>query len=508
MTEKEYIVSLKKGVNYQKFYQEMITAFGNDIIPQRPIVVANERPASERNTHYMLTDQEAQQLANDPRVLAVELRPDLRDDIKLIRDAVQTGNFSKTTLDEGEFINWGLIRSNAEIDPFEGFVTDSNYDYTLDGTGVDFIIHDSGLQVDHPEFQDSQGVSRVQQIDWYTSSGLAGSMPAGHYTDYDGHGTHCAGIAAGKTYGWAKNARIYAIKVSGLEGATDPNSGIPIADCFDIIKEWHRNKPIDPATGHKRPTVVNMSWGYGTYFALITGGNYRGTSWTGTNLRTDYGMVGRFDGIGYRYPTRVASVDVDLEELIEAGVHVCISAGNTQQKIDVQGGVDYDNYWISSLFGNRYYHRGGSPFSENAFIVGNIDSVLNGSNFEQKATSSETGPGVNMWAPGTNIMSSTSTVNAYTSGDYPPNTNYKITNISGTSMAAPQVAGVLALYLQINPQSTPAEAKTYLINQAKDDILFSTGSSNDYTENRSLQGSSNKFLFNKFNSAIQMRFGR
>ena len=37
-------------------------------------------------------------------------------------------------------------------------------------------------------------------------------------------------------------------------------------------------------TGAKRlikndPTVVNMSWGYGTYFSGIIGGNYRGTAW-------------------------------------------------------------------------------------------------------------------------------------------------------------------------------------------------------------------------------------
>jgi len=38
-------------------------------------------------------------------------------------------------------------------------------------------------------------------------------------------------------YGWAKNARIYALKVSGLEGATDPNNGISVTDCFDVIKE-------------------------------------------------------------------------------------------------------------------------------------------------------------------------------------------------------------------------------------------------------------------------------
>ena len=45
----------------------------------------------------------------------------------------------------------------------------------MDGTGVDIVIQDSGLQVDHPEFNDANGVSRVQQIDWFSASGVTGS---------------------------------------------------------------------------------------------------------------------------------------------------------------------------------------------------------------------------------------------------------------------------------------------------------------------------------------------
>ena len=33
--------------------------------------------------------------------------------------------------------------------------------------------------------------------------------------------------------------------------------------------------------------------------------------------------------------TRVASVDTDMEELIDAGVHVMVAAGNRSHKIDV-----------------------------------------------------------------------------------------------------------------------------------------------------------------------------
>ena len=54
-----------------------------------------------------------------------------------------------------------------------------------------------------------------------------------------------------------------------------------VSNCFDVIKGWHNNKPIDPETGYKRPTVVNMSWGYGySTGSTPTGGSYRGTTWS------------------------------------------------------------------------------------------------------------------------------------------------------------------------------------------------------------------------------------
>ena len=514
MSEKEYIVSLNKGVDYEAFNQEMIATTGAGAIPSRSATVANARPASQRNTHYMLTDEEAETLRSDPRVYGVTLRPDLDPTLEIGLRAVQNSDFTKTTLDRGEFVNWGLRRVNEATNPYDGLTVTGGYNYTLDGTGVDIVIQDSGLQIDHPEFQDANGVTRVQQIDWYDGFSGGGTMPAGHYTDYDGHGTHCAGIAAGKTYGWAKNARVYAVKVNGLQGVDDPNGGIPIADCFDVIKEWHNNKPIDPATGYKRPTVVNMSWGYSRFYNSVINLTYRGTLYTGTDIdstseRLAFGLVplsGASAGFNFKTNVRVASVDTDIEELIDAGVHVIIAAGNNYHKIDVDGGADYDNF-IAADTGSVQYHRGSSPYSERALNVGNIDSAEHTGGLEQKAQSSETGPGVDVFAPGTDIMSATSTVNKFTDGPYPLDENFRICNITGTSMAAPQVAGMITLWLQLNPNATVAEAKAFIQNSAKADQLYSTGLDNDYGEYRSLLGSGNRFLFNKFNSSTKLRIG-
>jgi hypothetical protein len=65
-----------------------------------------------------------------------------------------------------------------------GNIVEGGFPYTLDGTGVDVVIMDSGIQTDHPEFFDSQGVSRVQLIDWYQAAGIPGSQNVNFYRDW------------------------------------------------------------------------------------------------------------------------------------------------------------------------------------------------------------------------------------------------------------------------------------------------------------------------------------
>jgi subtilisin family serine protease len=543
MSEREYIVTLNVGVDYAAFNAEMIEETGAGDIPNRTVEVTNARPISQRNTHYSLTDEEAVALAQDSRVAGVEIPPDQRDDLDIGFDAVQTGDFTKTNSDSGVYLNWGMRRCATTTNDYNtGNTVSGDYEYNLDGSGVDVVIHDSGLHVDHPEFQDADGVSRVQQIDWYTESGVSGTQDANHYRDNHGHGTHVAGTVAGKTYGWAKNARIYSIKVSGLEGTGDSGTGIPISDCFDVIKGWHNNKPIDPATGYKRPTIVNMSWGYGSTNTFEPyDGYYRGTQWTydnnnssvATNLATSSQLQNRTglplwnsysSGNARILNTRITSVDNDVQELIDAGIHVCIASGNRNLTIDVSGGPDYDNRYrvypveagASQPGGYIYYCRGSSPFSNDAFMVGNVDSATNSNDdLEQRASSSNHGPGVDIYAPGTRIMSACSNTNAIGGQDYNVDSNYKQANISGTSMASPQVCGVGALALQVNPHMTPAQLKTFLHNQSqsgklREDANYTnwTIADSDYSSSSSaryLAGAPDRFLYSPYPGQYKFR---
>ena len=516
MSEKEYVVTLNKGVDYAQFNQEMIASTGSGDIPNRTVDVADARALSTRNTHYALTDAEAESLRNDSRVTDVQLRPQDRDDIEIGYEAVQTANFNKSSSDSGDYRDWGKITHSFKENKYgtSTSLSSNPFDrpYSMDGTGVDIVIQDSGLQVDHPEFRDANGVSRVQLIDWFAASGVTGSQSVNHYRDYDGHGTHCGGTATGLNFGWASNARVYSVKVNGLNGSGDSGTGISVNSCFDVIKGWHQNKPVDPKTGYKRPTIVNASWGYsgsiGSSFSNITSYVYRGSNynsgtagWNSTTAyhRDTYGFYPYYRSFNYRYPSRVADVDADVQDCIDAGVHICIAAGNNSFKIADPTDPDYDNviFWTSS---NNYYHRGSSPFDTGAIIVGCTDSTPQNATTERKTSFSSTGPGVNIFAAGENIVSACSTTTRFGNTQYFGDSNFKQTNISGTSMASPQVCGVGALYLQADPSLTPAQLQNKL---QKDALAVLKDESNDanYGDTTDICGGYNRMLYNRYSNA-------
>lgn len=506
--EKEYsVIAVSRDVLSQ-LEEELTASTGNGSIPNRKVDIANKRLGSKIQTHFMLTDDEAELLKSDPRVRAVEEPPENRTDIIIEKRAFQTGIFYRGNNNSSDNVNWGLRRCIDETNTYSNSsLTDGDYLYSLTGKGVDIVIQDSGVDSDHPEWQDADGNSRFQSINWYTESGIPGTQDNFFYIDYDGHGTHCAGIAAGKTYGWAKESHIYSQKLAGLEGTSDPGTGISIADSFDVIRLWHNNKT------NRRPTVVNMSWGFsGTHTSDPTDGVYRGTPWvfngeSDTDLWDNYGIVAKFN-VGANpdfrsLPAQVAFVDAEIDDMINDGIHICIAAGNDYYKADIPAGVDYDNRVIFSGV-TRYYHRPGSPYSSKAFFVGNIDSdtILDTTYKERTAGSSKKGPAVNIWAPGTNIQSTCSvnySTSSYTALTYPEDTNYNVMNIGGTSMASPQVAGMCALYLESMPNLTPDELQNKIFLDSKNVIYTTVNNDSDYRAfTTSLMGSSNRLLFSKY----------
>ena len=94
---------------------------------------------------------------------------------------------------------------------------------------------------------------------------------------------------------------------------------------------------------------------------------------------------------------------------------------------------------------------------------------------DARASYSNFGSCVDIFAPGSSITSAWSTSNTATN------------TISGTSMASPHVAGAAALYLQANPGASNATVRNALVNNATTNVLTGVGT-----------GSPNRLLYTLF----------
>ena len=530
MSEKEYVVIVKEGVDLSALDAELAASSGSGVIPDRAVVCADPQTHDTRMTHWKLTDAEAETLKGDDRVLDVERLITERTDIEIAPVARQPETFSKGAAPAGG-VNWGLSRCNYVVDNFDG--NDSifdNYKYAMTGKDVDVVIMDSGIELDHPEFKDAAGNNRIQAIDWYAASNgaMTGTMGPEWYQDTNGHGTFCASISCGKKYGWAKAAHIYVIPV------INNNSAVTVAEAMDLVRHWHNNK------GTGKPTIVNMSFAF--FYTMDQAGTQNGDNGQCWDTFTGQMDIWTFGDPGYtnaneiednvdlnsftKPATRVASVDAKLDQMIAAGIHVSIAANNNyevQYEYEDSAQDNYNDFMVRPGFAGGaplYYHRGSSPRGTMKggaeMVVGNI-GVEYTNNKERLAAHSANGEALDIFAPGTQITAGVSNINngGYAETAHPDDGSWKIGNSSGTSFACPQVVGVGALYLESEPALTPDELKAKLLHDATtgslyDDLNWDQKDLGKYadhvTTNKGLMGGPNKVLHNRLTGDVFVRY--
>ncbi|KAG0202806.1 serine protease [Mortierella sp. GBA30] len=277
---------------------------------------------------------------------------------------------------------WGLARISHRKGLTLG--TFNKYEHNPQGgDGVSVFVIDTGIKVDHNEFQG--------RATW------GATIPTGDPdSDDNGHGTHCAGTIASRAYGVSKKAKVVAVKVLRSNGSGTLSD---VAKGVEFAVQNHLELKAKQG-GKYKGSVANMSLGGGKSRALTTA----------------------------------------VANAVATGLHFAVAAGN-----DNRDACDY------------------SPADvEAAVTVG--ASTLD----DSRAYFSNYGSCVDIFGPGLNIEST------WIGGDDDKRT------ISGTSMASPHVAGLIAYYLSLAPENssafhtgpmTPKEMKDLLIARGTRDAL-------------------------------------
>ncbi|KAF2116128.1 subtilisin-like serine protease-like protein PR1A [Lophiotrema nucula] len=157
---------------------------------------------------------------------------------------------------------WGLGRISNVAPGNTTYVYDSTA-----GEGTCSYIIDTGIFVDHPEFE-----GRATWLENFTDDG--------NDSDGNGHGTHVAGTVGSATYGVAKKTKLYAVKVLDAGGSgtfSGVIAGINYAATDSQTRDCPKGSVANMSLGGSKNTAVNSAVAAaveaGLFFAVAAGNN-------------------------------------------------------------------------------------------------------------------------------------------------------------------------------------------------------------------------------------------
>ena len=313
--------------------------------------------------------------------------------------------------------------------------TTANAGMPVSGRG-DFsvVVNDSGIDATHPDLQYGKNVIQNIQIltDSETQAGFTALQTVENLPDTDlnvGHGTHCAGIIGGtgqqsgglyqgvapgaKIIGTGSGAVLFILNaLGGFEWslANQHVYGIRV-----ISNSWGSDGPFNPDS----PINIATRAAYDSNIIVLFSASNSGP---GRDTHNTYGKA-----------PWVISVAAGTKE---GGLASFSSRGTPKEErlADSDPNNDYDAPTITAPGTGREFESNASKFSY-AYVSARSK---------------------------TNVFSNGLDADLEIAPNYLP----YYTQISGTSMATPHVAGVVALMLDADPTLTPAEVRQILVDTA------------------------------------------
>ncbi|HVB65115.1 MAG TPA: S8 family serine peptidase [Nitrolancea sp.] len=337
-------------------------------------------------------------------------------------DAVIKGFAARLTPAQVQFLNATAQVTSVEPD-LPTHITDqttptgierigdtSNGTASINGTdnplNINVATLDTGVDPTHPDLNVAGGYN-------CTSSNTSA------WTDDNGHGTHVAGTIAARdnslgVVGVAPGARIWAIKVFDSTGS-----------------------------GAVSNIICGLNW-VAQHSSTIKAVNFSG-AWSGSNTlncgAAGYVTVQAWWGTYRTYQQQDTAHEAVCNMVNNYGVPFIVAAGNS--------GTDASNTLPAAY--PEVISVGAIADSDG--LPGGLGPSTQYGADDTRATFSNYGPAVTIYAPGVNILST-----------WPMNiAPYGYNTISGTSMATPHVTGAVLLYDLNHPGATPAQIKAALV---------------------------------------------
>jgi len=292
--------------------------------------------------------------------------------------------------------------------------------YGAGGKGIVWAVLDTGAARNHPHFNSAEEQTIIEVWDC-TETGTPQAIPG--CEDRDGHGTHVSGIIAGSSddgsiQGIAPLAKLIVYKVLDDYGRGEDAWIIKALDHIAVQNENSHEVKIHG---------VNLSLG-GPYDSSVYGCGF-------------------------------SPICVELRRLWRSGVLVCVASGNEGEVV------------VSTPRGAREINNSmsiGDPANlEDCIAVGSVNAdrphLYGVSSFSSRGPTSDGRVKPDVIAPGERILSCDS---RFVNDD--PNSHYRM--MSGTSMAAPHVSGLLAAFLSVRREfrGRPDEVKEILLRTCTD----------------------------------------